>query len=241
MQVFVFHLCLFFIVDSIFFRSSLGMHPSFHGSHVNIGLLSLDRIIRDLENPEDVSHSTHIWYDSLLTQLLRNAFKGTALTLIFACVSPKPEDAEETLRSLYFAQKANKFVNYPMPNTSPVVRQFSDDQEEIRYLNSSATSSTSNNVQQKPPILPDLLHPNFMHPYLIQQQMLQHYMMIQQMQHQDKQMQYSDQQQQPISSPFIPITSPMDLKSPLNVKMYLNENTLPMNLLQVQNGLNLLP
>ena len=80
-----------------------------------------------------------------------------------------------------------------------------------------------------------------MHPYLIQQQMLQQYMLIQQMQHQDnQQLQCSEQQQQPISSPFIPITSPMDLKSPLNVKMYLNENTLPMNLHQVQNGFNLL-
>ena len=219
------------------------MHPSFQaGSHVNIGLLSLENIITALGNPENVSHNPTFWYGSLLAKLLRNAFRGRALTLIFACVSPKPEDAEETLRSLYFAKNANKIVNYPMPNTSPVVRQFSDEQEEIRYLNSSTTSSTSAANAQKPPILPDLLHPNFMHPYLIQQQMLQQYMLIQQMQHQDnQQLQCSEQQQQqPISSPFIPITSPMDLKSPLNVKMYLNENTLPMNLHQVQNGFNLL-
>ena len=201
------------------------MHPSISGSHVNIGLLSLECIIRDV---------SHFYYETqMLPKLLKNAFKGKALTLILACISAKPDDAEETLRSLRFAQQANKIVNYPTANTSQVVRQFSDETEEIRYLNSSSTSNTSQQQNnQKPPILPDLLHPNFMQSYLIQQQMLQHYMMIQQMQ-QDKQLQQQYSEQQPISSPFIPITSPMDLKSPLNVKMYLNENTLPMNLHQV--------
>ena len=144
------------------------------------------------------------------------------MTLLFTCISPKIEDSENTLHSLYFAKSANNIRNHPTPNLSQIGNEFSDEEEEIRYIN-----------RQKS--IPDLLHPNLMHQFVAQQQMLQHYMMQQvllQAQNQQKSV------QNPIPSPFVPIStgspaSTIDLKSPLNVQMYLNENNLPLNLQQV--------
>ena len=202
------------------------MHSSQSHSHVNIGLLSLRNVVRGLGDPRYVSQSPAIYQHSLLIRLLKNAFAGKALTLLFTCISPKIEDAEETLENLNFAKSANNIRNFPVPNVSQIGSEFSDEEEEIRYINRSAQN------QQK--LLPDLLHPNFMHQFLVQQQMLQHYMMMQQAQEQPQQKPQqpplSSQQLQP-QSPFIPISSPastLDLKSPLNVQMYLNENTMAM-------------
>ena len=200
---------------------SLGMHSSQSHNHVNMGLLSLRNVVRGLGDPRNVSQSDAIYQHSLLIRLLKNAFAGKALTLLFTCISPKIEDAEETLETLNFAKSANNIRNFPVPNVSQIGSEFSDEEEEIRYINRCSAQN-----QQK--LLPDLLHPNFMHQFLVQQQMLQHYLMMQQAQEQPQQ-----KPQQP-QSPFIPISSPastLDLKSPLNVQMYLNENTTAMQVI----------
>ena len=207
------------------------MHSSQSHSHVNIGLLSLKNVVRGLGDPRYVSQSHAIYQHSLLIRLLKNAFGGKALTLLFTCISPKIEDAEETLENLNFAKSANNIRNFPVPNVSQIGSEFSDEEEEIRYINRSAQN------QGQKPMLPDLLHPNFMHQFLVQQQMLQHYMMMQQAQdHQLQQKPLAPPQSSVLQpqSPFIPISSPastLDLKSPLNVQMYLNENTMPLQVI----------
>ena len=73
--------------------------------------------------------------DSLLIRLLRNAFGGRALTLLFSCISPKLEDIEETFNTLHFARSATNIRNNPLPNVSNINSEFQNEEEEIRFIN----------------------------------------------------------------------------------------------------------
>ena len=161
-------------------------------------------------------HREQIASGSHLTEKLKNALGGTALTLLICCVSPSIKEADRTFYTLKFASKASNICNYPSQN---ITLLFQDLDEEISFIN-----------QSKPtmPTMPDLINP-FIQPQILQQQMLHqmvnNYLLMYQQQQQQQ------QHQSPIS-PFVPISSPgsLDLKSPLNAQMLMNENNLPLNL-----------
>lgn len=159
----------------------------------------------------------------MLTRLLKNAFGGQALTLIFSCISPLIEDLEESMNCLMFAKRAANIKNNPSPNIKTLTDEFSADfDEELSMINNKT--------------MPDLItngdhHQNFLiqqHFLMQQQAMLNHYLIMMQ-----------QQQNQGAMSPFVPIlaspgsSSTLDLKSPLNVQMYLannNENQVPLSI-----------
>jgi hypothetical protein len=50
---------------------------------------------------------------NLLTSLLSDSIGGTALTLMFVCISPSDYDREATMDTLKFAIETGKIVNVP--------------------------------------------------------------------------------------------------------------------------------
>ena len=164
-------------------------------------------------------HREQIASGSLLTEKLKNALGGTALTLLICCVSQSIKEADRTFYTLKFASKASNICNYPSQN---VTLLFQDLDEEISFIN-----------QSKPtmPTMPDLINPFIMQPQMMQPQIMQQQMLHQMVNNYLLMFQQQQQHQSPIS-PFVPISSPgsLDLKSPLNAQMIMNENNLPLNL-----------
>ncbi|UYV69118.1 KIF4A [Cordylochernes scorpioides] len=81
---------------------------------INQSLLALGNVIGGL-----CDHRPHVPYrDSKLTRLLQDALGGNSRTLIVACISPLPEDAEETLNTLRYAERARKIRNRAIINNA---------------------------------------------------------------------------------------------------------------------------
>ncbi|XP_018019294.1 kinesin-like protein KIN-5D [Hyalella azteca] len=74
------------------------------GSSINLGLLSLGRVVDALANS-----APHVPYrNSKLTMLLKGTLGGKSDSLIIACVSPECNCAEETHKTLQFVRQALK-------------------------------------------------------------------------------------------------------------------------------------
>lgn len=100
---------------------------------MDIGLLALGNIVSALGDPRRNVRSLLPFQDSLLVRLLKNAFGGKALTLLFACISTQAEDIEETLNTLNFAKNSANIQNYPRPNLSQIITtEFQNEEEELR-------------------------------------------------------------------------------------------------------------
>ena len=185
-------------------------------------MLYLEKLIDTLGNPRAKAdhHREQIASGSLLTEKLKNALGGTALTLLICCVSQSIKEADRTFYTLKFASKASNICNYPSQN---VTLLFQDLDEEISFIN-----------QSKPtmPTMPDLINPFIMQPQMMQPQLMQQQMLHQMVNNYLLMFQQQQQQHQSPISPFVPISSPgsLDLKSPLNAQMIMNENNLPLNL-----------
>ena len=153
---------------------------------MDLGLLTLGNVVSALGDPR--RNTNHIPFeDSLLTRLLINSLGGKALTLLFACLSPNPETLEDSLSSLHFAQTASNIRNNPLPNVAQVNNEFLTEEEELSFINSTGSGSSSGKKGHL--MMPDLINPdqlrlNFMlqQQYLMQQQMLSSYMMMLQQQ-----------------------------------------------------------
>ena len=57
--------------------------------------------------------------NSKLTYLLKDSLGGTASTWVVACVSPRTDDAEETVNTLRFAQRAKSVRTVPAVEVLP--------------------------------------------------------------------------------------------------------------------------
>lgn len=83
------------------------------GSHINKSLLALGNCINALN-----TRKGHIPYrDSKLTRLLKHSLSGKCLTMMVACVSPSSTDAQETLKTLIYAQRAMSINLKVKPHT----------------------------------------------------------------------------------------------------------------------------
>uniref|UniRef100_A0A0N5AZQ2 Kinesin motor domain-containing protein n=1 Tax=Syphacia muris TaxID=451379 RepID=A0A0N5AZQ2_9BILA len=88
------------------------------GIKINSGLLALGNVISALV--EQGPNSGHIPYrDSKITRLLQDSLGGNSYTVMIACVSPADTNAEETLSTLRYADRAKKIRNKPVVNTDP--------------------------------------------------------------------------------------------------------------------------
>ncbi|KAG6959004.1 hypothetical protein JG688_00010284 [Phytophthora aleatoria] len=88
------------------------------GIQINVGLFALGNVINALgdEKRRSASH-VHVPYrSSKLTRLLQDALGGNSRTLFIACVSPADSNANETLNTLQYANRAKNIQNKAVKN-----------------------------------------------------------------------------------------------------------------------------
>lgn len=82
------------------------------GIQINKGLLALGNVISALGDEKKRKEGNHIPYrDSKLTRLLQASLGGNCKTVMIACVSPADYNAEETLNTLKYANRARNIQN----------------------------------------------------------------------------------------------------------------------------------
>ncbi|KAG0589833.1 hypothetical protein KC19_1G052000 [Ceratodon purpureus] len=94
------------------------------GVHINKGLLALGNVISALGDDKKRKEGGHVPYrDSKLTRLLQDSLGGNSRTVMIACVSPADSNAEETLNTLKYANRARNIQNKPTVNRDPMAAE----------------------------------------------------------------------------------------------------------------------
>ncbi|KAK4510106.1 uncharacterized protein ATC70_006277 [Mucor velutinosus] len=107
------------------------------GISINSGLLALGNVISALGD-ESRRQQQHIPYrNSKLTRLLQDSLGGNSQTLMLACVSPSDTNANETLSTLKYANRAKNITNTVVLNqqqslTDTLKEEIAHLKEEIR-------------------------------------------------------------------------------------------------------------
>lgn len=92
------------------------------GAAINGSLMALGNVIQSL-----VDKTKHIPYrDSKLTRLLQNSLGGNSLTCMVANCSPASNNAQETLSTLRFADRAKRIKNKAVINMDPKVARIKE-------------------------------------------------------------------------------------------------------------------
>ena len=98
---------------------------------INLSLSALGNVISALVD----GRSTHVPYrDSKLTRLLQDSLGGNARTVMVANIGPACYNAEETLTTLRYANRAKNIKNKPRVNEDPKDALLREFQEEIARL-----------------------------------------------------------------------------------------------------------
>ncbi|VDK68622.1 unnamed protein product [Litomosoides sigmodontis] len=88
------------------------------GIKINEGLLALGNVIASLTDPNATAR--HIPYRvTKITRLLQDSLGGNSYTVMIACVSPADTNADETLSTLRYADRAKHIKNKPTVNIDP--------------------------------------------------------------------------------------------------------------------------
>ena len=87
------------------------------GININKGLLVLGNVISALASGDKKKFVP--FRDSKLTRLLRGSLGGNHKTLMIACASPAPKNAEESLNCLRYANRAKQIKNLAVVNVDP--------------------------------------------------------------------------------------------------------------------------
>ncbi|KAF8377384.1 hypothetical protein HHK36_030761 [Tetracentron sinense] len=122
------------------------------GIHINKGLLALGNVISALGDEKKRKEGGHVPYrDSKLTRLLQASIKkaemlylkrrniidslgGNSKTVMIACVSPADTNAEETLNTLKYANRARNIQNKAIINRDPIAAQMQRMHSQIEQL-----------------------------------------------------------------------------------------------------------
>ncbi|PRQ21211.1 putative plus-end-directed kinesin ATPase [Rosa chinensis] len=105
------------------------------GIHINKGLLALGNVISALGDEKKRKEGGHVPYrDSKLTRLLQDSLGGNSKTVMIACVSPADTNAEETLNTLKYANRARNIQNKAVINRDPVAAQLQLMRSQIEHL-----------------------------------------------------------------------------------------------------------
>uniref|UniRef100_I1P462 Kinesin motor domain-containing protein n=1 Tax=Oryza glaberrima TaxID=4538 RepID=I1P462_ORYGL len=82
------------------------------GIHINRGLLALGNVISALGDEKKRKEGAFVPYrDSKLTRLLQDSLGGNSKTAMIACISPADSNAEETINTLKYANRARNIQN----------------------------------------------------------------------------------------------------------------------------------
>ncbi|CAM8939098.1 unnamed protein product [Rhodiola kirilowii] len=122
------------------------------GVHINRGLLALGNVISALGDEKKRKEVVHVPYrDSKLTRLLQDSLGGNSRTTMIACISPADINAEETLNTLKYANRARNIKNKPVVNRNPVSIEMLKMRQQIESLQAELSArgggSQSNQVQ----------------------------------------------------------------------------------------------
>ncbi|KAI7755406.1 hypothetical protein M8C21_005574 [Ambrosia artemisiifolia] len=105
------------------------------GVHINKGLLALGNVISALGDEKKRKEGAHVPYrDSKLTRLLQDSLGGNSRTVMIACVSPADINAEETLNTLKYANRARNIQNKPVVNRDPVSNEMLKMRQQLEFL-----------------------------------------------------------------------------------------------------------
>ncbi|CAI0417545.1 unnamed protein product [Linum tenue] len=105
------------------------------GIHINKGLLALGNVISALGDEKKRKEGGHVPYrDSKLTRLLQDSLGGNSKTVMIACVSPADTNAEETLNTLKYANRARNIQNKAVINRDPNAIQLQRMRSQIEQL-----------------------------------------------------------------------------------------------------------
>ncbi|XWS25578.1 hypothetical protein CRYUN_Cryun27aG0080200 [Craigia yunnanensis] len=105
------------------------------GVHINKGLLALGNVISALGDEKKRKEGVHVPYrDSKLTRLLQDSLGGNSRTVMIACISPADINAEETLNTLKYANRARNIQNKPVVNRDPMSNEMLKMRQKLEYL-----------------------------------------------------------------------------------------------------------
>ncbi|KAF5740657.1 putative Kinesin heavy chain [Tripterygium wilfordii] len=105
------------------------------GVHINKGLLALGNVISALGDDKKRKEGVHVPYrDSKLTRLLQDSLGGNSRTVMIACISPADINAEETLNTLKYANRARNIQNKPVVNRDPMSSEMLKMRQQLEYL-----------------------------------------------------------------------------------------------------------
>ncbi|KAL6504271.1 hypothetical protein OROGR_026194 [Orobanche gracilis] len=105
------------------------------GIHINKGLLALGNVISALGDDKKRKEGGHVPYrDSKLTRILQDSLGGNSKTIMIACISPADTNAEETLNTLKYANRARNIQNKAIINRDPAAAQSQRMQSQIEQL-----------------------------------------------------------------------------------------------------------
>ncbi|KAK9271250.1 hypothetical protein L1049_026840 [Liquidambar formosana] len=105
------------------------------GVHINRGLLALGNVISALGDEKKRKEGVHVPYrDSKLTRLLQDSLGGNSRTVMIACISPADINAEETLNTLKYANRARNIQNKPVVNRDPISNEMLKMRQQLEYL-----------------------------------------------------------------------------------------------------------
>ncbi|GAB4852240.1 Kinesin-like protein KIN-4A [Ancistrocladus abbreviatus] len=122
------------------------------GVHINKGLLALGNVISALGDEKKRKEGVHVPYrDSKLTRLLQDSLGGNSRTVMIACISPADINAEETLNTLKYANRARNIQNKPVVNRDPISCEMIKMRQQVEYLQAELCArgggASSNEVQ----------------------------------------------------------------------------------------------
>ncbi|KAJ9177288.1 hypothetical protein P3X46_012523 [Hevea brasiliensis] len=105
------------------------------GIHINRGLLALGNVISALGDEKKRKEGVHVPYrDSKLTRLLQDSLGGNSKTVMIACISPADINAEETLNTLKYANRARNIQNKPVVNRDLISNEVQQMRQQLKYL-----------------------------------------------------------------------------------------------------------
>lgn len=114
------------------------------GIHINKGLLALGNVISALGDEKKRKEGAFVPYrDSKLTRLLQDSLGGNSRTVMIACISPADSNAEETINTLKYANRARNIQNKAVINRDPVTAEMQKLRSQLEQLQSELLFSRS--------------------------------------------------------------------------------------------------
>eukprot|EP01065_Artemidia_motanka_P006927 TRINITY_DN13389_c0_g1_i2.p1 TRINITY_DN13389_c0_g1~~TRINITY_DN13389_c0_g1_i2.p1 ORF type:complete len:829 (+),score=199.59 TRINITY_DN13389_c0_g1_i2:884-3370(+) len=114
------------------------------GANINKSLTTLGMVIRHLAEGRPGKPP---YRSSKLTFLLSNALGGNSKTAMLAAISPHPDNRDETLSTLRYAQDAKKIVTKAVVNEDPQARLIKELRSEVARLRSLLEAATRRDAE----------------------------------------------------------------------------------------------